>query len=241
MRQVPQYLIIGNGRVARHFQHYFSLLTISFSVWDRSQPIEKLHQLTEQATHILILIKDHAIDAFCEMNLQKTKAFCIHFSGSHISPHAYGVHPLMTFHDGMYALEDYFAIPFIVDHDAPEFNALFPNIPNKHIKLDKSDKSKYHALCVMSGNFSCILWQKLFSYFEEELNIPAQFAHPYLYQQTKNLLSNAKTALTGPLVRGDETTLKKNLAALENDPFQEIYLSFVNCYKKIVEVQHEHT
>jgi hypothetical protein len=91
-------------------------------------------------------------------------------------------------------------------------------------------------------DFSCLLWQKLFSCFEEQLNIPAHFAHSYLRQQTQNLLGNAKTALTGPLVRNDVITINKNIAALENDPFQEIYLSFVECYKKLTaEVNHEYT
>lgn len=239
MRQVPRYLIIGDGRVARHFQHYFSLLHLSYSVWHRAQPIEKLQDSVSQSTHILVLIKDQAIDAFCETYLQKTSALCIHFSGSHTTSYAFGAHPLMTFHHDKYALEDYLAIPFVVDHGAPEFEKLLPGLPNKNIKLNKLAKAKYHALCVMSGNFSCILWQKLFVSFEEEFNIPAAFAHPYLHQQTKNLLSDAKTALTGPLVRNDTATLQKNMTALENDPFQEIYLSFVECYKKIGEVKHE--
>lgn len=235
MRQVPHYLIIGDGRVARHFQHYFSLLELSYSVWHRAQPIEKLQDSIPHATHILVLIKDQAIDAFCETYLQNTRALCIHFSGSHISSYAFGAHPLMTFRHDKYVLEDYFAIPFIVDHDAPDCEKLLPGLPNKNIRLNKLAKAKYHALCVLSGNFSCILWQKLFASLEEEFNIPSAFAHPYLRQQTQNLLVDAKTALTGPLVRNDVTTIQKNVTALENDPFQEIYLSFVECYKKISE------
>jgi predicted short-subunit dehydrogenase-like oxidoreductase (DUF2520 family) len=239
MRQVPRYLIIGDGRVARHFQYYFSLLHLSYTAWHRAQPIEKLQKSIPQATHILILIKDHAIDTFCETYLQNTTALCIHFSGSHISSYAFGAHPLMTFHHDKYTLDDYLAIPFVVDHDAPEFERLLPGISNKNIRLNKLAKAKYHALCVMSGNFSCILWQKLFASFEEEFNMPSTFAHPYLRQQTQNLLSDAKSALTGPLVRNDNATIQKNITALENDPFQEIYLSFVECYKKISEVKHE--
>ncbi len=241
MRQVPSYLIIGDGRVARHFQHYFTLLQLCHCSWDRSQPIEELQQFLPQATHILVLISDQAIDAFCQSYLKKTKALCIHFSGSHVSSCAYGAHPLTTFHNAMYTLEEYLAIPFMIDHDAPDFNQLLPGLSNKYIKLEKSEKAKYHAFCVLSGNFSCLLWQKLFTYFEKELHIPPSFAHPYLQQQTKNLLSDAKNALTGPLIRGDEVTLKKNITALENDPFQEIYQSFVECYKKMnEEVKHEH-
>jgi hypothetical protein len=32
MRQVPQYLIIGNGRIASHFRHEFNLLDCPFGI-----------------------------------------------------------------------------------------------------------------------------------------------------------------------------------------------------------------
>lgn len=233
MRQVPHYLIIGNGRVARHFQYYFSLLKLSFSTWNRAQSIEKLQYLLTQVSHIFILINDHAIDLFCQTYCQKIPAYCIHFSGSHHSPYAFGAHPLMTFNEGLYTLVDYQAIPFVMDEDTPAFAELFPGLSNRNIRLNKELKAKYHALCVMSGNFGCLLWHKLFHTFEQEFNLPASIAYPYLRQQMQNLMVDAKTALTGPLVRGDTATLTKNIKALENDPFQKIYLSFIECYQEV--------
>jgi len=231
MRQVPAYLLIGNGRVSRHFQHYFSLLQIPCEVWQREQPVNKLQEYIQQATHILILISDKAIEPFIQAHLQTSKALHIHFSGSLISDKAYGTHPLMTFSSELYSLEQYQAIPFIVDHDAPDFKTLLPGLANTHVRLNKSLKAKYHALCVLSGNFSCLLWQKLFTSFSEELHLPPAIAHPYLLQQTKNLLSNPVEALTGPLLRDDQQTIQKNLNALANDPFQAVYQSFVSCYQ----------
>jgi phosphoglycerate dehydrogenase-like enzyme len=38
MRQVPEFGIVGSGRVARHFQHYFNLLGISVRAWSRREP-----------------------------------------------------------------------------------------------------------------------------------------------------------------------------------------------------------
>jgi predicted short-subunit dehydrogenase-like oxidoreductase (DUF2520 family) len=240
MRQVPHYLLIGNGRVSRHFQHYFSSLPVTYSVWQRQQPIAELHQLLENATHILLLINDSAIEAFIQQHLSHVAQLIIHFSGSVVTQYAYGAHPLMTFSHHLYDLNHYSAIPFIVDHDAPDFAALLPGLPNPHVRLHTSLKPKYHALCVLSGNFSCLLWQKLFSTFEKEFNIPENIAHLYLSQQTQNLLTHSASALTGPLVRGDQQTLAKNRAALTNDPFQAVYESFITCYKKIVEVKDEH-
>jgi 2-dehydropantoate 2-reductase len=237
MRRVPHYLIIGNGRVASHFQHYFSLLNLACSSWHRNLPLSSLNQLLPDATHILLLISDQAIDAFISEYLQQSDAIRIHFSGCLISDQAYGAHPLMTFSHHLYDIHKYQALPFVIDHDAPAFTDLLPGLMNPHTRLHKILKPKYHAMCVMGGNFSCMLWQKLFNTFEKEFNIPPEIAHQYLQQQTQNLLQSPQTALTGPLVRNDQLTLQKNMNALENDAFQPIYKSFVECYTQINEVK----
>lgn len=233
MRQVPHYLIIGNGRVATHIQHYFILLQLPYSSWHRPQSYSLLNQELNRATHVLILISDDAIESFIEQRLPLFSGIKIHFSGSLVTDKAHGVHPLMTFSRRLYDLEKYKLIPFVIDHDAPPFEDLLPGLSNQHARLNKSFKAKYHALCVLSGNFSCLLWQKLFNSLETEFNIPASFSEHYLQQQTQNLLTTPQTALTGPLVRGDYHTIEKNIAALENDPFQDVYKSFLTCYQNI--------
>jgi predicted short-subunit dehydrogenase-like oxidoreductase (DUF2520 family) len=235
MRQVPHYLIIGDGRVARHFRHYFSLLSIPFSAWHRGQSADLLPPLAQQASHILILINDSAIEDFIRDYLQDATALKIHFSGALVTDAAFGAHPLMTFNTGLYTLEKYRAISFVVEDSAPDFAALLPHLPNPHVRLVAAFKAKYHALCVLSGNFSCLLWQKLFTSFESEFGIPAATGYPYLQQQCENLISDYKTALTGPLVRGDTATLEKNLQALQGDAFAPIYQEFVELYPQLKE------
>ncbi len=237
MRQVPCYLLIGNGRVARHFRHYFSLLSLSFSTWHRHEPLAKLQQQLPHATHILLLISDDAIEDFYAQQLKNYlnnhSAYCIHFSGSVVSEHIYGAHPLMSFSHDLYELAHYQTIPFVVDHHAPAFEILLPHINNQHVRLHTSQKAKYHALCVLSGNFSCLLWQKLFASLEQEFQFSPTIAHAYLLQQTRQLIFNPQQALTGPLVRNDLKTIEKNLAALAADPFQLVYKSFVECYQNL--------
>lgn len=233
MRQVPHYLLVGNGRVARHFQHYFSLLGLSFGMWQRNQPTCLLQQQLTLATHVLILITDEQIEKFIAQYLPVAQALLLHFSGSLVSTKAYGAHPLMTFNQDLYSLAQYQAIPFVIDEDAPEFAAILPGLPNTHMRLPKALKAKYHALCVLSGNFSCLLWQKLFHSLEQEFHFPPAMAHLYLQQQTNNLLANPQTAFTGPLIRNDWVTVEKNLTALAGDPFQKVYESFVLCYQQL--------
>jgi predicted short-subunit dehydrogenase-like oxidoreductase (DUF2520 family) len=233
MRQVPHYLIIGNGRVARHFTFYFSHLDIPYSTWHRQESHTTLQRLIKESSHILILINDGAIEHFIGHELKNGAQLLIHFSGSLITDLAYGCHPLMTFSEALYPEDQYKTIPFIVEQDAPAFQELFPGLPNPHTRLEKKLKAKYHALCVLSGNFSCMLWQKLISTFENEFKFAPEIAQPYLLQQTQNIQNNYKTALTGPLVRNDLNTIKNNIASLESDPFQEVYKSFVECYRKL--------
>jgi predicted short-subunit dehydrogenase-like oxidoreductase (DUF2520 family) len=231
MRQVPHYLIIGNGRVARHFRHYFSLLNIPVSVWHRPESLARLKELSRAATHILVLVSDQAIEPFIAEHLQGVSAAKIHFSGALVSELAQGAHPLMTFNKSLYTLEKYQSIPFIVD----TAETVLPGLPNRHFYLPPEMKAKYHALCVLSGNLSCLLWQKFFDTLVSDFHLPAEAGHAYLRQQTENLLEDYASALTGPLARGDQATIQKNLVALEGDPFRRIYQSFVEAYPAIKE------
>lgn len=233
----PFYLLVGNGRVARHFRHYLELQGLRFGTWDRGEPAQSLNKYLKTASHILVLIRDDAIEDFIKEKLGETSASCVHFSGSLVTPLAFGAHPLMSFGEVLYDLGTYQSIPFILDDAAPDFSRLLPGLPNPYWRLDAALKPKYHALCVLSGNFSCLLWQKLCHSFKQELNLPPEFMVPYLQQITKNLVENPQTALTGPLVRHDVTTIEKNLAALEADPFRLVYESFVSCYEKLKKEQ----
>ena len=225
--QTPDYLIIGNGRVARHFLHYFSLLGMSVSHWHRGLPLEELGD----AQHILVLISDDAVEDFIRDNLAGKNGTKIHFSGSLVTELASGAHPLMTFGQGLYARDKYEEIFFILDDTAPAFNRLLPGLPNPQARLAPALKAKYHAHCVMAANYSCLLWQKLFDAFEHDFALPPEAAFPLLKQQTENLVADHANALTGPLARGDHATIARNLAALAGDDYQRIYQVFVETYQ----------
>lgn len=231
VRQVPKYLIIGNGRVARHMACYFGLLGIPHTFWHRGMAEHVLTSHVRAATHILLLIRDDAIADFAQFHLADAHAIKIHFSGVLNVDGVYGAHPLMTFGPDLYTQEKYQEIPFVVEQGAPEFADLLPGLPNPHTTIAKEDKAKYHTLCAMAGNFSCLLWQKLMHDFEHEFGLPAETAQAFLRQQTENLISDYKSALTGPLARGDHATLSKHLHALKDDPFGEVYQSFINAYR----------
>lgn len=224
----PSFLFVGNGRLSRHLQHYFGLLNLNYRVWTRGGPPLKV--ALDGCTHALLLISDDALLDFLHTHPELQNHTVVHFSGSLATDLAWGTHPLMTFSQNLYRLEEYREIHFVVDHQAPEFEKLLPGLPNPHHRLDSDLKARYHAECVLSGNFTAMLWSHFFQVLEDKLGLPRQAALPYLRQVAANL-QNEANPLTGPLVRGDQATVQRNLQALEGDPYQGVYTSFVQAYQ----------
>jgi len=234
MRQVPsqpQYAIIGDGRVARHFCHYLSLLDIPYLQWSRSCGA-KLAEIVGPCPTVFLLISDAAIEPFIQQQDCLAYKSCVHFSGSLVTDFAVGAHPLMTFGVDLYSLSEYQKIPWIIESESPSFSELFPGLSNPHFVIDKDQKAYYHALCVMSNNFTTLLWQKFFNSMYKEFDIPKEHLIPILQRSMSNIIDDHEAALTGPLMRGDQVTINENLAALSDDAFFDVYQAFVRAYKK---------
>jgi predicted short-subunit dehydrogenase-like oxidoreductase (DUF2520 family) len=244
---MTSYLIIGDGRVAKHIARYFELESIAYTQWSRngSRPKEaagskaddlgslnRLRDLASSASHILLLISDRAIESFYNEHPFLHGKVCVHFSGSLVLPRIHGAHPLMTFSLEPYDLDTYRRIPFVIEKGSSGFEQLLPGLTNPHFALDPQYKPLYHALCVMSGNFTVILWEKVFSEFEKTLGLKREVLLPYLSQVTENLARSnpGASVLTGPLARGDRGVIEKHLSTLGSDPFANVYQAFVDAF-----------
>ena len=233
MGQVPSedapYLLVGNGRLSRHLQHYFDLEGIRWRLWARAmqRPLEGSIPGCRAA---LLLIADDAVEAFLERHADPAGPPWVQCSGSLSTPLATGVHPLMTFGDELYDHDQYRRMAFVCDRSARSFEELFPLLTNPHFEIDPADRPLYHALCVMAGNFTTLLWQHSFAAFEGRLGLPRTALYPYLERVADNLKRSA-SPLTGPLARGDRRTIERHLAALEGDPFHAVYASFVAAHR----------
>lgn len=236
MRQVPAldtpFGIVGDGRVARHFFHYFSLLGLSTCTWSRRAPALSPPEALASCRTVLLLIRDAAIVPFIDAWPALQEKRLVHCSGSLVTPAAEGAHPLMTFGPTLYDLAQYRAIPFVLDAGGTAFADLLPGLPNPSFTIPAADRPYYHALCVMAGNFSTMLWLKLFDELQRRFGIPASAAHPYLARVAANLMADPLRALTGPLSRGDAEAMATNLEALEGDPFHSVYSAFVRAYEQ---------
>lgn len=227
----PIYLIVGNGRAAQHFSHYLTLLNIRHNLWHRRSK-DSLEELSLKASHILLLLNDDSIQDFYEENSFLHEKVCIHFSGAAYFKNIYGAHPLFTFGSQLYSLETYQSIPFITEDGHPTFNELFPQLKNTHASIEPLKKALYHSYCVMSGNFTTLLWQNIFKDFEKNLKISPSLMSPYMAQIFSNLMTQSHTALTGPLVRNDTKTIISHLDALAGTAYQNLYYSFISFYGK---------
>ena len=239
MRQVPAknkqytYLIVGKGKLSNHFQHYFSLKNILYKVWTRNSE-ESFQTIAQFAKCILVLIKDDEIQNFINNNhkiLSYDKTW-IHCSGMLSTNLAESAHPLMTFTDELYSLEKYESITFITEKGRKSLKELFPELKNPNYEIESNEKTLYHAFCVLSGNFTTMIWQFFFDYLKSK-SIPESAAYLYLTTITENLKNNT-APLTGPIQRNDKYTIQKHLESLNDHPVKDIYISFLEAYDKMI-------
>lgn len=227
---IPPLGIVGDGRVARHVLHYCHLLGLTVRTWSRRGSNGAPPDALAPCQTILLLISDDAIAPFVGAWPSLRAKHLVHFSGSLVTPDVVGVHPLMTFGPELYELDEYRSIPLVGTAGDPPPSALLPGWPNPTFTIRAEDRARYHALCVMAGNFSTLLWLKLFDGLDRIAAMPPDAAHPYLARMTANVMRHGRAALTGPLVRGDRHTVAANLAALEGDPYHAVYAAFVRAY-----------
>lgn len=223
-------LLIGQGRLGKHLAVYFEQARIPFQTWNRKlQSQEILKERLDQASHILLAISDMEIEKFHKEHSPdyKNKVW-VHFSGSLEVPGVHSLHPLMTFGPRLYPLEKYQSIPFITTSPL-HLQELIPGLKNQVHLIEPEFKSKYHALCVLSGNFTTILWQKFIHELQQQ-KLDGDLARLFAEQTIHNVFDFPETALTGPLARQDDQVQKLNLKALEGDRFAEVYRAFQFAY-----------
>jgi 2-dehydropantoate 2-reductase len=233
MNKKPFCAIVGNGRMATHFCRYLEMSGIRYKQWSRQKNcFEDPAVYLNGSRAVFILISDDAIAGFVENHPGLKQMNPIHFSGSLHLEKIPSIHPLMTFSKQLYSLEKYQFIPFIHEKGKVSLRKILPELPNPSSPMDFENKSLYHSLCVLSGNFTTMLWQKVFQDFQDKLGLDRELLLPYMAQTFENLKANWVDALTGPLARKDEDTIQKNIAALEGDLYQNVYRSFADTMEK---------
>lgn len=227
-------LLIGSGRLAKHLQHWNSLLQNPnhLLLWDRKQSLETLNQYLKECTHIWLAISDASICSFYESHIEKSPEMLmplnktiVHFSGALNDHRILCAHPLMSFPQDFLPDEVYEKIHFVIN-GSNSLKSLLPGFENSFNTLKEDHKIFYHALCVLAGNFPQLLWNEV-AYELKKLNLPSEALDLYIKQITFNYLTSKEKAITGPLVRGDFATIEKNIHSLDQTPrLKNIYSTF---------------
>jgi hypothetical protein len=225
---MTQFLVIGSGRWALHLQKSLALAGVRHHQWARRLHSEAdLFEKLKSSTHVWLAISDSALPEWSQ-RLKDFRGLLLHSSGALEIPGVHSVHPLMSFAPELYPDDFYDRYAFVTTSPLSR-EELIPSLKNPFIRIPVEKKAFYHAMCVLAGNGSALLWRKFFS---EMRNLGLSEATTRLYAEriTRNLLSHPGSALTGPLVRNDKLTLQKDLESMQGDPYQPVLAALIEAY-----------
>ncbi len=214
-------------------------------------PFHTLEEICQSSDTLFLTVSDDRIESVwdrIDKRLLFGKMIC-HFSGSISSVVFSGreqweilaasAHPVFAFHDKFTSIQDFHGISFTLEGDqmaVTMLKDLLLELGHRPYLIDSKDKEKYHAAASMASNHAVALFSTAFSLLEEcgfqEEEARELFA-PLILANAKNVCENGCVkALTGPIERGDVTTVKKHLSVLRDDAL-EVYVVLA---KKILEL-----
>ena len=136
------YGFVGDGRLSRHWRHYFTSLGLPWTLWSRR--LARANGVAGRSAAavladcpiILLAVSDDAIApvmATLRAEGLDDRTY-VHFCGGRSFEGAFGAHPLMSFANTLYEPAFYRDIPIFVDADRSDpagyFRSLFPGLPN---------------------------------------------------------------------------------------------------------------
>lgn len=142
------------------------------------------------------------------------------------------LHPLLSFGDPNTAIQALDYTPFTLEGRGENLD-LIKNIlktcGNKWVEIPPESKVLYHASACVLSNYLVTLLDLGFKMLVEAgftEDSAKKMAEPLIRKTLDNILNmDTKEALTGPISRGDEGTVRKHLAKLQNcsESWLEIY------------------
>ncbi len=238
------YGFVGDGRLSRHWRHYFSALGLPWMLWSRrlaragEVDADPARALADCGV-LLLAVSDDAIGPVIE-DLRASALgdrSLVHFSGGRSFAGAFGAHPLMSFTTTLYPPAFYRSIPMFVEESAESpdpvarFHGLFPKLPNPCFRLPVADKAHYHALCSLAGGMTAVVWREFFAAMDARYRVPRAALAGFPRRIVENAIATDGDALTGPVARGDEGTIRAHLEALDGQPLRAVYEAFIAAAK----------
>lgn len=225
-------LLLGNGKLAKHLHYYFHLLNLPHKHFENARDLEspELLRKLEGVNAVWILTSDRSIaEIKVKLEAQSKKItenhLWIHSSAATDVEGMITLHPLMTFGQDLYSLEQYQKIPFAII--GPENIENLVPFQNPIFFISPEQRALYHAYAVAMSNLPILLWSMTTEMAKLNLNLDAATFDPILNQTLANYTHHRKSALTGPIARNDQVTIDKNLNALQGSALAKIYESFL--------------
>ena len=156
---------------------------------------------------------------------------------SKLGAYSYSLHPMFALSDKYNSYKKFNEAFFTLEGDElymKKITNLLDQLGNNYKVINKEDKSLYHLASVMSSNLVVGLVNCGFNYlnmcgFEDKEALIA--LKPLILNNINNILEEGTVkSLTGPLERGDLSTIKAHLKVIPNQD-KEVYK---NCSKNFI-------
>ena len=236
-----QYWIVGPGRVGRSIGALLEAdgdATVAY--WGSGDPLAR----PEPGTRVLLTVPDAAIRdvaaALAACGRPSGSCVTLHFSGveplEDLEPLAKagyavgGLHPLAAVADADRGAERLRGVFFGFEGEAEARAAALEIVEaaeGQLLELAPGQRTRYHAACVFAANYVVTCAAVAVRLLTEAAGVDEREAARALAPLWKGAVGNLDDpglprALTGPIVRGDEETVKKHLEVLDG-PTAELY------------------
>jgi predicted short-subunit dehydrogenase-like oxidoreductase (DUF2520 family) len=247
LRQTPEagalrarIVVVGPGRVGRSVARAAAGVGLDVSVAGRRDAMVA----AERAEVALLCVPDDAIAQVCEAIAAAVPPlrFVGHVSGatplSVLEParrrgaHTFCLHPLQTIPDGATSLV---GSPCAITASGAEAQdlatALGERLGMRPFALADEQRTAYHAAASMASNFLVALQESAAGLLERAgIGDGRELLAPLVLQTAANWAEHGDAALTGPIARGDRTTVDRHLEAIE-----ETHPDLLDLYRALAE------
>lgn len=238
--------IIGNGRVATYLQDIFMEHALPTDVYARSPQGNQYYweDLKSAVPYRLLIlaVSDDAIARVSEQLSPHENSLVVHTSGVHNAdvinaqhPRRGVLYPLMSFSEEAPSASAY-RVPYCVEarhaNDEKLLRSLVQHLGGNYYAVEPEQKPHLHLAAVLSQNFSNHLFHLAQEVLEKQ-QLSFQLLMPLLKSSLERLEKyKPHEVQTGPAVRGDQKTMAKHLALLQDENTRNLYRAITQSIQK---------
>lgn len=206
-------------------------------------------EVVEKSDLLIIAVSDDAIESIAGeiANTVSSMQAVIHTSGAkgldvledvrRKGAMVGSLHPVYPFSDVDSAIEGLAGSTFAIEYSASLLQSwlldIVETLHGQVIVIPEGKKAQYHAALAIASNYMVSLYAiaetMLMDIYDNPIAVKNALDQLMSGTMTNLIQNGVPQALTGPLVRGDVSTLQSHLQALRNDPL--LYETYVNLAK----------